>query len=90
MFDINDHPQQEVLNKEFGRILADTLRSIDHLSGNYRVDNRAAIIQYLDSFVAYVNRYRGIDSKKIKHEVQKALFIHGLAYKIKSFFGIEE
>jgi len=90
MFDVNDHPQQDALNQEFGKVLSNTVTSLDSLSGTYSISLKDAIIQYLDSFVVYINRYQKIDAKIIKHEVRKALFVHDLVYKIKSFFGIKE
>ena len=90
MFDVNDHPQQDVLNEEFGKILANTVTSLDSLSGTYSISLKDAIIQYLDSFVAYINLYQSIDARIIRHEVRKALFVHSLVYKIKTFFGIKE
>ena len=90
MFDVNDHPQQDVLNEEFGKVLANTVTSLDSLSGTYSISLKDVIIQYLDSFVAYINLYQSIDARIIRHEVRKALFVHRLVYKIKTFFGIKE
>ena len=49
MYDVNDHPMQEDLNKALGGILADVIKKLRVVSNVFDVDGKELTIQFKES-----------------------------------------
>ena len=54
MYDVNNHPQQEELNKAVGKVLADTITKLDYLSKAFNVDKCDLMEQFNGSLEIYI------------------------------------
>lgn len=58
MYDVNDHPMQDELNKALGGVLADVIKKLRVVSNVFDVDEKELTIQFKESWELFIELER--------------------------------
>ena len=65
LYDVNDHPKQEEVNEEIGRILGDTFRKLERFNDQYAITTKSAHQQFLNAYLLFLEHHYGIPGKEM-------------------------
>ena len=80
MYDINNHPAREKLNKEIGTVLGKTIRELYKISKRYNVDRKEVIEQFEISMRLFTEKGEQVMSigKEVTEGMMGAFLMDGV------------